>query len=110
MSMSCGVEIGSTLVPELPCMRIVSINDSGWLMSMPAIECAAPCCTVSAADALAVANGKNSNDTHVQQSAGSQTRPGISLARIGEQKRSAAIKNENLTEEIAIPLARTAPY
>jgi len=78
---------------------------------MPAIECVGPCCTVWAAgDALAAANGKNSNDTHVQQSAGSQTRPGISLARIGEQKRSAAIKNENLTEEIAIPLARTAPY
>jgi hypothetical protein len=43
----------------------------------------------------------------VQQLAGSQTRPGISPARIGEQKRSAAINSEDLPEEMAIPLART---
>jgi len=54
-------------------------------------------------DAAAVENGKYSNDTHVQQSAGSQTRPGISPARSGEQKRTAPIKTSNLPEEMAIP-------
>jgi hypothetical protein len=58
-------------------------------------------------DSLPVANGKYSNDTHVQQSAGSQTRSGISPAPIGEQKRSAAIKTEDLPEEMAIALAFT---
>jgi hypothetical protein len=58
-------------------------------------------------DGPPVANGKYSNDTHVQQSAGSQTRPAISPARIGEQKRSATIKTEDPAEEMAIPLALT---
>jgi hypothetical protein len=58
-------------------------------------------------DALPVANGKYSNDTHLQQSAGSQTRSVTSPARIGEQKRSAAIKTEDLPGEMAIPLALT---
>jgi hypothetical protein len=55
------------------------------------------------AAAAAAGNGKYSNDTHVQQSAGSQTRPGISPAKSGEQKRTAPIKTSNLPEEMAIP-------
>lgn len=69
-------------------------------MSMPGIDCIAPCCMFCA---IAVSKSDATTDTHLQQSVESHNRPGISPASTGEMNRKAPITIENLRRVIAAP-------